>query len=147
MGWCVNSTFLGDQDLLNGSLPKAARMAYRMAGVDDPLNEIQVAEICDMSSFHELLWMEQLGLCSPGKGADLVKEGFTAMGGRLPINPSGGLFGANPYVARGLVRVAEAALQIKAEAGARQVPDVKKALAHNVHGIGGQLHSVVILGG
>ena len=145
MGWCVSHTFLGDRDLLAGSLPKAAEMAYRMAGVEDPLSEIQVAEICDMSSFHELLWMEQLGFCPPGKGADLIKEGATAISGRLPVNPSGGLFGANPYVARGLIRVAEAALQIKGEAGSRQISDVKKALAHNVHGIGGQLHSVVIL--
>ena len=54
--------------------------------------------------------------------------------------------GANPYVARGLIRIAEAALQLKGEAGNHQVANVNKAVAHSVHGLGGQLHSVVILG-
>ena len=146
LGWNVSNTFLGDRDLLNGSLPKAAEMAYRMAGVNEPLNDIDVAEICDTTSFNEILWTEQLGFCGPGKGIDLLKDGTTSMGGALPVNPSGGLFGANPYVARGLIRIAEIALQLKGEAGKRQVPDVKTGLAHSVHGLGGQLHSVVVLG-
>jgi acetyl-CoA C-acetyltransferase len=146
VGWNSNHTFLGDQDLLNGSLPKAAEMAYQMADVKDPLREIDVAEICDTSSFNEILWMEQLGFCPAGKGRDLINEGVTTTNGKLPVNSSGGLFGANPYVARGLIRIAEAAIQLKGEAGDRQVPDVKKALAHSVHGLGGQLHSVFILG-
>jgi len=146
VGWSSNHTFLGDQDLLNGSLPKAAEMAYQMADVKDPIEEIDVAEICDISSFHEILWMEQLGFCPVGKGRDLINEGVTTTNGKLPVNSSGGLFGANPYVARGLIRIAEAAMQLKGEAGDHQVPDVKRALAHSVHGLGGQLHSVVILG-
>ena len=68
------------------------------------------------------------------------------MNGRLPVNPSGGLFGANPFVARGLLRVGEAYLQVRGDAGAHQVPGVNRALAHGVHGLGGQSHSVVILG-
>ncbi len=146
VGWNSNRTFLGDQDLLYGSLPKAAEMAYQMADVKDPLEEIDVAEICDTSSFNEILWTEQLGFCPAGKGLDLINEGVTTTNGKLPVNSSGGLFGANPYVARGLIRIAEAAIQLKGEAGDRQVPDVKKALAHSVHGLGGQLHSVFILG-
>lgn len=146
LGWNVNSTFLGDQSLLDGSLPKAAKMAYRMAGLKDPMEEIDVVELCDITSFHEILWIEQLGFCPPGKGGNLLNDGVTAMEGKLPVNPSGGLFGANPYVARGLIRIAEAALQVKAEAGKRQVPNVRRALAHSVHGMGGQLHSVIILG-
>jgi len=146
VGWSANSTFLGDQDLLNGSLPLAAKMAYRMAGVKDPLQEIDVAEICDTTSFHEILWLEQLGFCRPGEGGRLIDEGITTISGKLPVNPSGGLMGANPYVARGLIRIAEAALQLKGEAGNHQVTNVNKALAHSVHGLGGQLHSVVILG-
>ena len=96
VGWGTDHSFLGDRNLLNGSLPKAAERAYQMAGVKDPSSEIDMAEICDISSFHEILWMEQLGFCRPGKGADLVKDGVTAMHGKLPVNPSGGLFGANP---------------------------------------------------
>ena len=146
VGWSVDSTFLGDRDLLSGSLPQAAEMAYRMAGVKDPLREIDVAEICDTTSFHEILWLEQLGFCPLGKGGQLIEKGVTGIDNKLPVNPSGGLLGANPYVARGLIRVAEAALQVKGEAGDRQVTNVKRALAHSVHGLGGQLHSVVILG-
>jgi acetyl-CoA C-acetyltransferase len=146
VGWGVDSTFLGDQDLLNGPLASAAKTAYHMAGVKDPLREIDVAEVCDTTSFHEILWLEQLGFCRPGEGGRLIDEGTTSIGGKLPVNPSGGLMGANPYVARGLIRIAEAALQVKGEAKDRQVPHVKRALAHSVHGLGGQLHSVVILG-
>jgi len=146
LGWNVSNTFLGDRDLLDGSLPKAAQMAYRMAGVSDPLNEIDVAEICDTTSFNEILWTEQLGFCAPGKGINLLKDGITSMGGALPVNPSGGLFGANPYVARGLIRIAEIALQLRGGAEKRQVPNAEKGLAHSVHGLGGQLHSVVVLG-
>ncbi|MFH1243359.1 MAG: thiolase family protein [Pseudomonadota bacterium] len=146
IGWSVNHSFLGDQDLLQGSLSKAAEMAYRMAGIKEPVKTIDVAEVCDTTSFHEILWTEQLGFCPPGKGVELLNDGVTSLDGTLPVNPSGGLFGANPYVARGLIRIAEAALQIKGEAGELQVPNVKKALAHSVHGLGGQLQSVVILG-
>jgi acetyl-CoA C-acetyltransferase len=146
IGWSVNHSFLGDQDLLQGSLSKAAEMAYRMAGIKEPVKTIDVAEVCDTTSFHEILWTEQLGFCPPGRGVGLLNDGITSLDGTLPINPSGGLFGANPYVARGLIRIAEAALQIKGEAGEHQVPNVKKALAHSVHGLGGQLQSVVILG-
>ncbi len=146
LGWNVNHSFVGDQDLLNGALPKAAEMAYRMAGVKDPAKEIDVVEVCDTTSFNEILFTEQLGFCPPGKGSDILNDGTTSMGGAIPVNPSGGLFGANPYVARGLIRITEAALQIKGEAGEHQVRDVKRALAHSVHGLGGQLHSVVILG-
>lgn len=145
-GWSVDHTYIGDRDLLGGALPKAAHMAYERADVHDPRTEIDVAEICDVTSFHEILWTEQLGFCTPGTGCRLLEEGVTAMNGRLPVNPSGGLFGANPFVARGLLRVGEAYLQVRGDAGAHQVPGVNRALAHGVHGLGGQSHSVVILG-
>lgn len=146
VGWSADGYLLGDRDLLDGSLRKAAEKAYRMAGVEDPSREIDVAELCDVSSFQEIMSTEQLGFCEPGKGCRLVEDGVTAMDGRLPVNPSGGLFGAHPYVARGLIRIAEAAMQVKGEAGDHQVGDVKRALAQGVHGLGGQSNSVVILG-
>jgi len=64
----------------------------------------------------------------------------------LPVNPSGGVLAANPYVARGLIRIAEAALQVMGQAENRQVSKVRTALAHSTHGLAGQHHSVVILG-
>jgi acetyl-CoA C-acetyltransferase len=146
VGWSVDRSFIGDRDLLQGVLPKAAAMAYGKAGIGDPGKEIDVAEISETSSYHEILWAEGLGLCGPGEGWRLATEGISSLEGTLPINPSGGLFGANPQVARGLVRVGEAYLQVRGQAGDHQVPNVRKALAHSVHGLGGQSHSVVILG-
>jgi Acetyl-CoA acetyltransferase len=146
IGWDVDHYFLGDRDLLNGGLKKAAKRAYDMAGVKNPLEEIDVAEICEPYSFQELLWYEQLGFCEDGEGGKLIDRGVTTMSGKLPVNPSGGVLAANPYVARGLLRIIEAALQVMGKAGKRQVPDVKAALAHSTHGFAGQHHSVVILG-
>jgi acetyl-CoA C-acetyltransferase len=64
----------------------------------------------------------------------------------MPVNPSGGLFGANPFVARGLLRVGEAYLQAGGNAGEHQIAGVSRSLAHSVHGLAGQSHSVIILG-
>ncbi len=146
LGWSVNSTFLGDQNLLEGSLGKAAKMACRSANIKNPFNEIDLAEICETTSFHEILWTEQLGFFAAGKGGKFLQDGVTSIDGDLPVNPSGGLMGANPYVARGLIRIAEAAIQLKGEAGKHQVARANRALAHGVHGLGGHLHTVVILG-
>jgi len=145
IGWEVDHTYFGDRDLLNGSLRKAAKRAYNMAGIEP--KEIDVAEICEPYSFQELLWCEQLGFCPEGKGGKLIDEGVTEMSGELPVNPSGGVLSNNPYVARGLFRIVEGALQVMGKAGKRQVPDVETALAHSTHGFAGQLHSVIILEG
>ena len=144
--WCVDHQFLGDRDLLNGGLRKTAKNAYDMAGIHEPLNEIDVAEICETNSFQELLWYEQLGFCKDGEGGKLIDNGVTSMEGQLPVNPSGGVLAANSYVTRGLIRIAEAALQVMGKAEKRQVTDVKTALAHSTHGFAGQLHSVIIVG-
>ncbi len=136
----------GDRDLLKGQLRTAAAAAYGMAGIRDPKKEIDMAEVCEPYAFQELLWCEQLGLCGEGEGGKLIDRGVTQMDGRLPVNPSGGVLATNPYPARGLYRIVEAALQIRGEAGEHQVgKQVKTALAHSTHGFGGQCHSVVIL--
>ncbi len=145
VGWSVDDYFLGDRNLLNGALKRAAQKAYGMAGISHPLGEVDVAEICEPYSFQELLWYEQLGFCGEGKGGKFIDEGVTSLNGKLPVNPSGGVLAANPYVARGLIRIAEAALQVMGKAQERQVPGVKTALAHSTHGLAGQHHSVVIL--
>lgn len=146
VGWGVDHSFIGDRDLMDGALPKAAAMAYGKAGISEPARELDVAEISEITSYHEFLWSEGLSLCKPGEGWRLAGEGTSSLEGTLPINPSGGLFGANPQVARGLLRVGEAYLQVRGLAGDHQVPNVSRALAHSVHGLGGQSHSVVILG-
>jgi acetyl-CoA C-acetyltransferase len=136
----------GDRNLINGELQNAAKRAYKMAGIRDPKKKIDVAEICEPYAFQELLWCEQLGLCDEGQGGNMIDSGVTQMNGALPVNPSGGVLATNPYPARGLYRIAEAALQIKGQAGEHQIGEkVRTALAHSTHGFGGQCHSVVIL--
>jgi acetyl-CoA C-acetyltransferase len=146
LDWCVDHQFLGDRELLDSRLREAAKKAYNMAGIANPLEELDVAEICEPYSFQELLWYEQLGFCGDGEGGRLIDSNITSMNGKLPVNPSGGVLSTNPYIARGLIRIAEAAIQVIGKAGERQVPDVRTALAHSTHGFAGQLHSVVILG-
>jgi len=146
VGWSVDDYFLGDRNFLNGGLKRAAQKAYTMAGISRPLEEIDVAEVCEPYSFQELLWYEQLGLCGEGEGGKFIDQGVSSLDGKLPVNPSGGVLAANPYVARGLIRIAEAALQVMGQAENRQVSKVRTALAHSTHGLAGQHHSVVILG-
>lgn len=146
VSWSVDHQFFGDRDLLNGVLRKTAKKAYDMAGIKNPRKEIDVAEICEPYSFQELLWYEQLGFCKDGEGGKLIDTGVTGVSGELPVNPSGGLLAMNPYVARGLLRIAEAALQVMGKAEKRQVSGVKTALAHATYGFAGQHHSVIILG-
>jgi acetyl-CoA C-acetyltransferase len=145
MGWSADGYYLGDRDLLLGILPVAARRTYEMAGIKNPSGEIDLAEVCEPTSFQEILWCEQLGLCPEGKGGKFVEEGSTSLQGKIPINPSGGVLSTHPYVARGLLRVAEAVLQVMGKANGHQVPNVRRALAHSTHGLGGQAHTVVIL--
>ncbi len=76
----------------------------------------------------------------------MIDSGETQIGGRLPINPSGGLLSGVPNGVAGISRVAEAVLQLKGEAGDRQVEKANTALAHGVTGICGQHQSVMVLG-
>jgi len=143
---CHETHMLGDRDLADcDALVSAARNAYDMAGITDPLKEIDVAEISEEYSYQELLWMEGLGLCSRGEAGKLIDDGVTQMGGQLPVNPSGGMLSGNPTVVAGAARVAEAVLQLRGEAGERQVPGASTVLAHGVTGICGQNQCVAIL--
>jgi acetyl-CoA C-acetyltransferase len=146
-GCSLDRFYLGDRDLLKGQLRNAAAKAYRMAGISDPRKEIDLAEVTDPYAFQELLWCEDLAFCGEGEGGDLIDSGVTQIDGDLPVNPSGGVLANNPYVSRGLQRVVEATLQIRGQAGERQVDKkVNTALAHGTHGFAGQCHAVVILG-
>jgi acetyl-CoA C-acetyltransferase len=145
-GWAVDSYYLGERDLWKSvSLEIAAGKAYEMAGIQNPLKEIDVAEISDFSSYHELLAYEGLGFCRLGKAADLIRDGLTDMKGKLPVNPSGGLISANPYAAAGLFRVAEAYLQVLGKAGDHQIQNVKTAMAQGSTGFCAQGNSVFVL--
>jgi len=137
---------LGDRDLSDVSvLESAAKRAYYMAGIKNPKKDIDVAEIYDAFSYMELMWMEGLGFCGRGEGSTLINEGMTKMEGPLPVNPSGGVLSAHVVLAAGLARIIEATLQLRGEAGARQIDGAKVALAHGIEGGCGQGHCVFIL--
>ncbi len=136
----------GDRELADcDSLVEAAKRAYKMAGITDPRREIDVFEISEQCSYQELLWSEGLGLCGRGEGGKLIDSGMTQMVGKIPINPSGGVLSGIPTNVAGLSRVAECVLQLRGEAGARQVPGAKRALAQGFTGSCGQMQCVIIL--
>lgn len=147
VGNCYDAHYLGDRDLGDcDSLVLAAKRAYKMAGITNPLKEIDVAEISTEYDYQELLWTEGLGFCGWGEGGKLIDSGATGMKGELPINPSGGVLAGNPLQVAGTARVAEAALQLRGEAGKRQVKDARTALAHGFYGPCGQSHCVIVMG-
>ena len=97
-----------------------ARAAYRQAGLTDPARELDVAELFVPYSWMEPVLLENLGLADGSGGWRLIEREATTCSGPLPVNPSGGLLGANPIGAAGLVRFAEAALQVRGMAGEHQ---------------------------
>ncbi len=124
--WVGDRTWYEDWD----SLSMLARRVYRQAKIEDPLRELDVAELYNAFSIQEIIEYEALGFAEKGRGAELIRKGVTTMDGRLPVCPSGGVLCTNPIGASGLIRVAEAALQVMDKAGEKQVSKVKKALAH-----------------
>ena len=142
LGWASDTYWREPEDLVNSrALAAAAERAYRMAGVQAPRREIGVAEVYDVTPYHELMAYEGLGFCGPGEGARFVGDG------QVSVNPSGGLLCANPFFASGLVRVAEAVLQVTGRAGGHQVEGARRAVAHGASGLAGQAHTVVVLEG
>jgi acetyl-CoA C-acetyltransferase len=128
------------------ALTKAAQDAYKMAGITDPINEIDVAELYAPFSNIELHAIQDVGLVKEGEILTRLENGHFEINGGMPINPSGGVLCANPIAATAMIRVAEAALQVTNKAGAYQVKNAKKALAT---GIGGdhQFFGAVVLEG
>ena len=117
------------------------------AGIRNPKKEIDCFEITEPYAFQELLWCEDLGLCGKGEGGKLIDKGATSMASAMPVNPSGGTLAMNPYISRGLYRLAECVLQVRGQAGEHQLDrEVKTALAHGTHGFAGQCHAVAIVG-
>jgi acetyl-CoA C-acetyltransferase len=113
----------------------AAREAYRQAGIMDPVREIQVAELYDPFSTFQFPQLESLGFCRRGAAASISDAGgFDLDGGFLAVGPSGGTLCTNPIGVTGLVRAADAALQIMGEAGANQVKDVHNVVATAIGG-------------
>jgi acetyl-CoA C-acetyltransferase len=147
MAHCAEAYFLGDRDLAEPiALKQAARKVYAMAGIQNPLKEIDVVELYDAFSYMEPLWLEGLGVCASGEGGRMIERNISTREGSLPVNPSGGVLSAHPVLAAGLARIIEGVLQIRGEAGAHQIDGVKTALAQGINGPCGQSHCVWIMG-
>lgn len=147
VGSCLESHYLGDRDLSGGeALVRASKHAYEMAGIHDPVKELDVAEVSAEFSYQEPLWTELMGFCGRGEGIRILEEGLTSLGGELPVNPSGGMISGNPVTVAGLTRLVEAVLQVRGEAGSRQVQNARMALAHGTTGCCGQNQYVMIVG-
>ena len=131
-------------DLENHLVRKASHRLYEQAGVAP--EDVGVAEVHDATAIGEILQSELLGLVPPGQGGPAAERGETSLGGRIPINPSGGLESkGHPIGATGLGQVYELVTQLRDEAGARQVPGVRMALAENGGGLAGVEEAVACL--
>ena len=110
-----------------------AMMAYAKAGI--VAQDIDVAEVHDATAAGELFGIEDIGLAAPDQGWKLVEEGATALGGRVPVNPSGGLLArGHPIGATGVAQVVELTWQLRGSAGARQVANATVAVAQTAGG-------------
>ncbi|WP_406306165.1 lipid-transfer protein [Streptomyces sp. NBC_00885] len=107
-----------------------ARAAYEEAGIGP--EDLSLAEVYDLSTALELEWYEDIGLCGTGEGAKLVREGATALGGRIPVNVSGGLASFGEAVpAQAIAQVCELTWQLRGAAGDRQVPGARTGMTAN----------------
>jgi acetyl-CoA C-acetyltransferase len=113
----------------------AAQRAFAMAGKTP--NDIQIAEVHDCFTIAEIMVVEALGLCEAGKGGCQASSGRTALGGELPVNPSGGLKSkGHPVGATGVAQAVEITTQLRGEADKRQVKNARVGLTQNMGGTG-----------
>jgi len=146
-GWCNETPSLETRDWEGATYArKAAEMAYRTSGIRNPRLEIDFAEVDDTFAYKELQHMEALGLCRDGEAGLLIEEGATELDGDVPVNPSGGSLGVGHLLdASGLARVLEVVLQLRGEAGERQLEDAETGLAFGWRGIPTTSGAAVVL--
>ena len=143
LGNCYDSFFPGERDLAgNFPLERATQRAYTMAHIDDPKTAFDVVEIADSYAHQLPQYAEGLGLCGPGQGGKWLAGGGPD---KQNVNRSGGMLAGNPLMLGGMARVAEAVIQLRGEAGDRQAPNAKRALAHGATGPAGQQQTVIVL--
>lgn len=136
------------EDLAQHITVKAAKQAYELAGVGP--QDISLAEVHDATAIGEIVQSENVGFCAFGEGGQLAERGDTTIGGRIPINTSGGLESkGHPIGATGLGQLHELVMQLRGEAGARQVQGARLAMAENGGGLFGieeAVAAITILG-
>jgi len=121
-----------------------ARDVFSQAGISDPRRQIDVVEMYVPFSWFEPMWLENLGFAGFAEGWKMVEAGVTEIDGDLPVNPSGGVLCSNPIGASGMLRFAEAAMQVRGQAGEHQIDGVRVALGH-AYGGGAQFFSMWVV--
>jgi acetyl-CoA acetyltransferase len=113
----------------------ASQEAYRMAGIEP--KDVDVAEVHDCFTIAEIMLYEDLGFCPKGHGGEFIEEEQTEIGGKIPVNTSGGLKAkGHPVGATGVAQLYEIYLQLTNQAGPRQVAGAEIGLTHNMGGSG-----------
>jgi len=131
---CIRASVLASGSLPDSGLAgigeRASRRAYEMAGLGP--EDVNVAEVHDATAFGELLQYEEMGFCPEGGGGPFAESGATSLGGKLPVNTSGGLeCRGHPIGASGIAQIYELVNQLRGVAGPRQVEGARIALAEN----------------
>ncbi|MBE0430791.1 MAG: acetyl-CoA acetyltransferase [Dehalococcoidia bacterium] len=147
VGWCSDAPSLETRDWGKAVYAQlAGDMAYRVAGIGNPRLEIDFAEVDDTFAYKELQHLEALRLCRPGEAGLMVEEGGTLRDSELPVNVSGGSLGVGRLdEATGLQKVLEVVIQLRGEAGSRQLDDVQVGLAQSWRGLPANSGAVAIL--
>ncbi|HWI42819.1 MAG TPA: thiolase domain-containing protein [Nocardioides sp.] len=139
-------TSAAERDQVNPQAGREAAAAlWKQAGITNPIEEIDAAEIYVPFAWFEPMWLENLGFAAEGEGWKLTEAGETRIEGKLPVNASGGVLSSNPIGASGMLRFGEAALQVRGAAGDHQVDGVRRALGH-AYGGGSQFFAMWVLG-
>ncbi len=147
VGWNLDTAYWTNRDLYFPEyVEKAARMAYKMAGIKNPREEINIVEPYDPFAYKELHHLEGLLLADKGQAPRITAEGITARDGKMPCCPSGGLLGVgNPIAAAGMMKICELFWQLRGEAGKRQVKNSPRTGLAQAWGDLMQVGTVVIM--
>lgn len=147
IGWCsIESYFSGGRIGTGEETRMAAARAYRSAGIRKPAREIDFAEVSDWYAHREAMHCEALGLCDGAEIQGLIADGAFGRDGALPVNPTGGLLGrGNAVGTSGLIRAAQACLQIRGRAGSGQVARASVGLAHSWGGFASPTAGTAVL--
>ena len=121
-----------------------AKDVYEQAGITDPRNDIDVVEMYVPFSWYEPMWLENLFFAEEGTGWKMTDDDETTLEGSLPVNPSGGVLSSNPIGASGMLRFAEAAMQVRGTAGEHQIDGARTALGH-AYGGGSQFFAMWVV--
>jgi len=138
-------TMFAGRDAVNPQAGKdCAADVFGQAGITNPREQIDCIEMYVPFSWYEPMWLENLGFVPEGDGWKMTEKGATALDGELPVNMSGGVLSTNPIGASGMLRFAEAAMQVRGQAGEHQVDGARTALGH-AYGGGSQCFAMWVV--